>query len=54
MGVKSKKIYEIYDLADKERTLKFKQNYLIFRIEQEYGRRHIKIDEEQVKDYLNQ
>lgn len=54
MGVNNKKVYEIFDISRKQQIGQFREKYLIFRIDQDYGKKHIKIDEDQVKEFLTQ
>jgi hypothetical protein len=54
MGRRNKKIYEICDVTQKKDLARFRENYLIFRMDYDYGRKHIKIEEEQVKEFMAQ
>ena len=49
MGIHSKKAYEIFDVTSGFDQVKFKENYLIFKMEKEFGKTRIKIDDDQSK-----
>lgn len=43
---------EIYDVSTEKQASKFRSKFLIFEMDEEYAKRHIKISDEAVEQYL--
>jgi hypothetical protein len=52
IGVRKKQLYRICEVTSEEEKRAFREDYLVFEVGEAYGRRHIKIDDERVADFL--
>ena len=51
IGVKSRRLYEIAEVSGGEAEAAFRRQFLAFEVVEAFGRRHIKIEDEHVREF---